>query len=86
MQVLYASLRQASDKLVKTLWQLVVPTSAWTFRYDAQAAQQVARRTIRDERSRASQFLAETHKKFEEREAVALAKFEQMGETWKTER
>lgn len=46
----------------------------------------MARRTIRDERSRASQFLAETHKKFEEREAVALAKFEQMGETWKTER
>eukprot|EP00752_Nemacystus_decipiens_P002681 g2507.t1 len=51
-----------------------------------QAAQQVARRTIRDERSRVSQVLAETQKRFEEREAAALKKFEQMEASWKAER
>eukprot|EP00903_Cladosiphon_okamuranus_P016387 g15112.t1 len=51
-----------------------------------QAAQQVARRTIRDERARANQLLVETQKKFGERELAALAKFQQAEDGWKAER
>lgn len=50
------------------------------------AAQQAARRTIRDDRCRASQLLAAAQKRFEEREAAAVARSEQAEESWKTER
>lgn len=55
-------------------------------RYVHQAAQDVTRRTIRDERSRASRLGKETQNTFEEREKEAVVRLEQAEESWKAER
>lgn len=49
-------------------------------------AQQVARRTIHDERIRQKQLLLETQKMFEEKERGLVAKLELAEESWKAER
>ncbi|CAM9741941.1 unnamed protein product [Ectocarpus fasciculatus] len=49
-------------------------------------AQQVARRTIHDERIRQQQLLLETQQKFEEKERGLVAKLQLVEETWKAER
>ncbi|CBJ29432.1 expressed unknown protein [Ectocarpus siliculosus] len=49
-------------------------------------AQQVARRTIHDERIRQKQLLLETQQRFEEKEKGLVAKLELAEESWKAER
>lgn len=54
--------------------------------HPTKGAQQVARRTIHDERIRQKQLLLETQQRFEEKERGLVAKLELAEESWKAQR